>query len=107
MSEQKQITTIQDAKSWGRILHNTNLVKLLSELSKGPLSKGKIADVLKVTYGTVNGYVAQLINLGIVREERAFKDGKTIVHIVRLKCSGVFMVFKDLKQEKGWRNDAL
>ena len=106
MLEQKQIRTIQEAKGWGRILGNRNKMKLLVELSKGALSKSKIVELLGVTFGTVNGYVSELINLGIAKEETTHKDNKTIVHIVKLKCSGAFLLFKELEDEGGWRSES-
>jgi len=102
MSEHATIKTITDAKGWGKILSNRNRVKMLMELSKSPLSKGKIADLLGVTYPTVNNYVTDLVNLGIAMEYSTIKDGYQI-HIVKLKNAGVILTFKNM--EEGWNDE--
>lgn len=66
--EELLINSIRVSKQIGKILYNVRKVKLLSELSKGPLPKSKMAEIAGVRQPTITGYVKEFINAGIAEE---------------------------------------
>lgn len=100
------VDTVAQMTRIGKILANYNKSKLLVELRKGPMPKGKIKDVLGLkSSGTVNGYVAELIDEGLVEEETIIKDGKHLIHMVRIISDGITLDFSKIEEEKGWKHD--
>ena len=83
-----------DARTWGRVLSNKNKLRILVELSKTAMTKGKIAEVLKVAPSTVTEYVQDLLSIGLVYEEHVVNDSH-VVRIIRLRCASVLLSFKD------------
>jgi len=98
-----QLRTADEAQALGRTMANYNKLKLLHILSiDGALPKGEIMRVLGLSsHGTVNEYVEDLINTGIVEEYGMLKDGRYFVHMVRLKAQEIVINFHDLSFE-GW-----
>jgi hypothetical protein len=83
----------------GKILANYNKAKLLIELWKGPMPKSKMLEVLGIkSAGTINAYVATLLDEGLVEEEVIPKDGKVLIHMVRLKQDGILIDFSKIEE---------
>lgn len=95
----RQIISMQDARIWGKLLHNRNTLKLLRELAAGPLTKSKIAQILGVNHSTVNGYIRDLTDLGAVYDVPVLKEGR-YVHLIHSRLDGLEINFKELDENK-------
>ena len=105
MDEQKQVSTFNDANLVGKILSNPNKLRALVEISKSPITKAKLADILGLSLPTIYRYVADMINAGLVKETPYYKDGKTVEHVISIQYAGISLVFSSLENESnGWRN---
>jgi len=100
------LKTIDQMTRIGRILANYNKSKLLVELRKGPMPKSKMLEVLGIkSAGTINGYVAEMLDEGLVEQDIIPKDGKCLIHMVRLTVDGIALDFSKIEEEKGWKHD--
>lgn len=98
------ITTLEKAAVLGRILSNYNKIKTLVMLARGPLPKKKIKEMLGLaSYGTISEYIEDFINADLVEEYVMMKEGRWVVHMVKLKDPVITINLPDL-EEKGWDN---
>ena len=90
MPDVKILTTIEDCVAFGKILSNARKVKLLHELSKGPISKAKIALMLGIKPSTVHEYIVEMISAGLVEDYPSLANGgKSFVRMVKSKCETI------------------
>jgi len=92
-----EVKTIGECNALGRIISNPRKVKLLNELTKGPISKAKAAQMLGIKASTLHDYVVEMISAGLVEDYPSLADGgKSFVRMVRSKRATITINFSNL-----------